>query len=115
MPLKLYMDHHVPRAVTMGLRLRQVDVITAYEDKTHEIADPDLLDRATALGRVLFTQDDDLLAEATRRQRSGRVFGGVIYAHQENASIGQCVHDLEIIAMAGNGGDVVNWVIYLPL
>jgi len=32
MPLKLYMDHHVPRAITLGLRLRQVDVITAYCD-----------------------------------------------------------------------------------
>lgn len=59
MTLKLYMDHHVPRAITLGLRLRQVDVLTAYEDHTHEIADPDLLDRATSLKRVLFSQDDD--------------------------------------------------------
>lgn len=26
MSLKLYTDHHVPRAITMGLRLRQQDV-----------------------------------------------------------------------------------------
>lgn len=32
MPLALYMDHHVPRAITVGLRLRGVEVITAYED-----------------------------------------------------------------------------------
>jgi len=32
MPLKLYMDHHVPRAITNGLRLRGIDVITARED-----------------------------------------------------------------------------------
>jgi hypothetical protein len=32
MPLAFYMDHHVPRAVTLGLRLRGVDVLTAYED-----------------------------------------------------------------------------------
>jgi len=30
--LALYMDHHVPRAITVGLRLRQVDVLTANED-----------------------------------------------------------------------------------
>jgi hypothetical protein len=93
MSLKLYMDHHVPRAITMGLRLHHVDVITAYEDQTHEIPDADLLDRATALGRVLFTQDDDLLTEATKRQRAGETFGGVIYAHQADVSIGQCVQD----------------------
>ena len=58
------MDHHVPRAITTGLRLRGVDVLTAYEDGASELPDPALLDRASELGRVLFTQDDDLLAEA---------------------------------------------------
>jgi len=65
--LQLYMDHHVPRAITVGLRQRGVDVLTAFEDGAHELLDPDLLDRAGALGRVLFIRDDDLLAEATRR------------------------------------------------
>jgi predicted nuclease of predicted toxin-antitoxin system len=115
MPLKLYMDHHVPRAITMGSRLRHVDVLTAYEDHAHEISDPSLFDRATSLGRVLFTQDDDLLAEATKRQQAGIAFAGVIYAHQQNVSIGQCVEDLELIAAAGNDADVANQVIYLPL
>lgn len=115
MPLNLYTDHHVPRAITMGLRLRHVDVVTAYEDQAHEIADTDLLDRATRLGRVLFTQDDDLLAEATQRQRAGIGFGGVIYAHQQDVSIGQCVQDLEMIAAAGTEADVLNRVMYLPL
>jgi predicted nuclease of predicted toxin-antitoxin system len=70
MPLAFYMDQHVPRAITLGLRLRGVEVITAYEDGTSEMEDPDLLDRAGALERVLFTRDDDLLAEATKRQRA---------------------------------------------
>ncbi len=30
--LALYMDQHVPRAITEGLRLRGIDVTTAYED-----------------------------------------------------------------------------------
>ena len=46
MPITLYMDHHVPRAITAGLRNRGVDVLTAYEDNTHELDDPALLDRA---------------------------------------------------------------------
>lgn len=79
------------------------------------IDDPDLLDRATKLGRVLFTQDDDLLAEATRRQQIGQLFGGVIYAHQQHISIGRCVHDLELIVVAGADDDVINQVLYLPL
>jgi hypothetical protein len=42
-------------------------VLTAQEDGTGELPDPELLDRATELGPVLFTQDDDLLREAKRR------------------------------------------------
>ncbi len=85
------MDHHVPRAMTNGLRLRGVDVLAAYEDGASELGDPALLDRAAQLGRVLFTQDDDLLTEATQRQQREQPFHGVIYAHQLRVSIGGCV------------------------
>ena len=61
------MDQHVPRAITIGLRLRGIDVITAFEDDAAEMTDSELLDRAGEIGRVLFTQDDDLLAEAAGR------------------------------------------------
>ena len=109
------MDHHVPRAITVGLRLRQVDVLTAYEDGMSEADDPALLDRASELGRVLFTHDDDLLVEATRRQRGGRVFGGVVFVHQLHLSIGACVRDLELIAKVGESGDLADRILFLPL
>ena len=96
MSITLYMDHHVPRAITAGLRSRGVDVLTAYEDNAHEIGDPALLNRAGALKRVLFTRDDDLLVEASKRQREGKSFFGVIYAHQLQVPIGTCIQDLEI-------------------
>ncbi|MEY2428132.1 MAG: hypothetical protein QOJ40_1017 [Verrucomicrobiota bacterium] len=73
---------HVRRAVSVALRQRGVDVLTAQADDATKFLDPALLDRATGLGRVLFSQDEDLLAEATRRQRSGIPFAGVVYAHQ---------------------------------
>ena len=70
MGLALYMDVHVPRAITRTLTAAGVDVITAQEDGCSQMPDPDLLDRAGSLNRVLFTRDEDLLAEATRRQRA---------------------------------------------
>ena len=115
MAIAFYMNQHVPRAITIGLRLRGVDVITAYEDGASEMDDSELLDRAGELERVLFTQDDDLLVEATKRQREGTPFRGVIYAHQLRVSIGTCVHDLEIIAKAGEPEDLMNRVQFLPL
>jgi hypothetical protein len=51
--IRPYMDVHVPAAVTQALRLRGVDVLTAQEDNARRLLDDELLDRATALGRVL--------------------------------------------------------------
>jgi rRNA-processing protein FCF1 len=82
------MDEHVHRAITAGLRLRDVDVLTAQEDGRRRNADDVLLDRATELQRVLFSQDEDLLAEAMRRQGHGVPFAGVVYAHQLHVTIG---------------------------
>jgi Domain of unknown function (DUF5615) len=43
-----------------------VDVLRAQKDGAERLEDADLLDRASALQRVLFTQDDDFLAEGAR-------------------------------------------------
>jgi hypothetical protein len=109
------MDVHVPRAITLGLRLRGVDVLTAEEDDACRLADAELLDPATTLERVLFSRDTDLLAEATDRQRRGRAFAGVVYAHQLQVTIGRCIDDLELIATAAEPMDLANRVEYLSL
>jgi hypothetical protein len=109
------MDQHVPRAITIGLQLRGVKVVTAFEDGASRFDDAALLDRATALGCVLFSQDDDLLVEAAHRQREGRDFAGVIFARQLQVSIGKCIDDLTLIAQAGEPEDLKNRVKYLPL
>jgi predicted nuclease of predicted toxin-antitoxin system len=74
------MDEHVHRAITAGLRLRGVDVLTVQEDRQRNVDDSILLDRAAELQRIMFSQDEDLLAEAARRQRNGIPFSGVIFA-----------------------------------
>lgn len=115
MSLGLCMGVHVPAAITRALVLRGVDVLTAQLDGTTKLDDAALLDRATALGRVLFSQDEDLLAEATKRQRSGQHFGGVIYAHQLGITIGKAVNDLELLAQVGTPEEFANRVEFLPL
>ena len=115
MSVALYMDENVKGPITRGLRRRGIDVMTAQGDIPPGTPDPEVLDRATELGRVLFSQDDDLVREAAKRQRSGESFTGVIYAHQDTVSIGQCVQDLEFLAQAGHPEDFENRVEYLPL
>ena len=63
------------------------------EDGASELEDPDLLDRAGVLGRVLFTRDDDLLVEATQRQKARISFR----------------------AKAGESEDLMNKVMFLPI
>ena len=55
MPVPLYMDVHVPRTITLGLRLRGVDVIIAQEDDAAELSDPELLNRSISIARALLT------------------------------------------------------------
>ena len=109
------MDVHVRRAVTEGLRLRGVDVLTSQDDGTRRFSDPDLLNRAAELGRLLFTQDDDLLREAHLRQATGTFFAGLIFAHQLNISVGRCISDLELIAVATSPEEWHSQTVYLPL
>jgi Domain of unknown function (DUF5615) len=115
MAIALYIDHHIPRAITYGLRLRNVDCLTALEDHAAEVGDPDLLDRATALSRALVTSDKDFLVEAERRQAGGIAFAGVIYTHAVRVSVRTCLDDLEIIAKTGEPEDLANRVQFLPL
>lgn len=109
------MDENVPRAITSGLRLRGVDVLTVQEDGRSGLDDPRVLNRAVELGRVLFSQDEDLLAEAKTRQTGSRSFPGVIFAHQLHVTIGDCIRDLELIAQAADPSDLSDLVEFLPL
>src|SRR4051794_26601769 len=61
MPLGVSMDVHVPLAISQGLRRRNIDALTSQEDETTERDDDSLLARASDLGRLLFTQDEDFL------------------------------------------------------
>jgi hypothetical protein len=67
LPVRLFFDHNLNQAPVHGLRLRGLDVVTAFEDGTHQLSDPDLLDRASPLGRLLVSSDTDQAIEARRR------------------------------------------------
>lgn len=115
MSVRLYMDHHVPRAITEGLRRRGVDVLTAQEDGSSRFDDERLLSRATELGRTLFSQDEDLLAVAHEWLKAEREFAGLIYAQQLGITIGQAVRDLELIAQVLEPGDVRSRIEFIPM
>lgn len=115
MALRYYMDVHIPAAITSGLRRRNIDVLTSQHDQTREVDDEYLLARATALERLLFSQDQDLLRIATHWQRVSRHFAGLVFAPQLATSIGQLIEDLELVAQCYTSEEVANRIIFLPL
>lgn len=115
MNVRFLLDVHVPKAVALGLRLRGVDVLTAQEDGSGQLEDRDLLLRALALGRILVTQDEDLLREGTDFLTGCHPFAGIIYAHQMGISIGRFVSDLEMIAAAMTADEWQGRIEFLPL
>ncbi len=111
----LYMDHHVPWAVTVGLRRRGVDVLTAGEDKAAERDDEVLLERATQAGRILVTQDRDFLSLAAARREQQRTFFAIVYSPQQRLSVGELVEWLELVVSTLREDEIRDQVIFLPL
>lgn len=115
MDIALYMDVHIPLAITTQLRQRGVDAITAIEDSRMEDTDNDLLLRATELKRVMVTSDIRFKALAESWQRENRTFSGMVFAHQLVVTIGRMVNDLELISKACSQSDMHCQILHLPL
>lgn len=115
MSIALYMDVHIPQAITDQLRRKGVDVLIAVEDQASQMRDEQLLERSTQLDRVLFTHDIRFRVLAERWQKEGKSFSGLIFGHQLGGTIGQYVSDLELIAQASDIEEWQNIVEYIPL
>ncbi|HLF25694.1 MAG TPA: DUF5615 family PIN-like protein [Anaerolineae bacterium] len=86
------MDEDVPPAVTHGLQLRGIDVLTTKEAGMLGARDEAQLHLATGQGRVLFSQDEDFLA----LHEQGVSHTGIAYAPQQTF-IGAIVRGLLLI------------------
>lgn len=115
MPHALYMDVHIPKAITDGIQRCGIDVISAQADGAAIITDEELLERAAIQSRLLFTQDNDFLEIGSRWQSEGKSFPGIIYGHQLRCSIGRTIEDLELICTCAHAEELASQVIHLPL
>jgi predicted nuclease of predicted toxin-antitoxin system len=108
-----YADENFDGKVTKALRSRGVDILTIQEDGRSGLAPDSLvMDRATELNRVLLTHDDDLLAEAHRRQDAGQHFSGVIFMAQDDGKRRRYIEELEMRAFASDTDEYVCQVVY---
>jgi hypothetical protein len=109
--LRYYMDENVPTAVAEQLRLNSIDAISVHDLEQLGDADLNHLQRATNMGRVLCTHDQDFL----RLAAEGSEHAGIAFAPQYQATIGGWVRELRSLHARLTANEAVGQVVYLSL
>ena len=78
--LSSFADEPVKAAIVEGLRLRDMDVVTAQERDQRQVDDEALLAVATGEGRLLLTNDTDFLRIHSRWLSDPRDHAGIVLA-----------------------------------
>lgn len=98
-------------AISTQLAASGLDIVSAHGLERLGDTDPNHLERATRMRRVLCTYDTDFLILASQ----GRDHAGIIFAHQQKASIGGWVREIRALHGRLSAEEVVNQVIYLSM
>jgi predicted nuclease of predicted toxin-antitoxin system len=112
--LGLYFDQHIQGPIAEGLRRQGIDVLTAEADGRKAAQDETLLERATALGRLLVTNDEDFTVIAASWQALGREFAGLVYITEQQIPYGRAIEDLRLIAEGYSAEEMISRIEYLP-
>jgi hypothetical protein len=103
------MDQHIPAAVTLGLRRRGIDVLTAQDAGRCGIDDADQLAFALAEDRVLVSFHPDFLT----LHQTGVTHAGIAWCPERKHSIGQLIQALLLLAGVLNREDMRDHVEFL--
>jgi hypothetical protein len=79
------------------------------------LSDTALLDRATQLGRAVVTRDVHFLREASRRQKAGTAFAGIVFIRSSDVPLRELADDLELIAATCPARGLRDSVLFVPL
>lgn len=107
--IRFYLDENVQVAIAEQMERRGVRVYTVRGLELRGDSDINHLKRATEMGCVLCTYDDDYLKLAA----SGIEHAGIIYGRQAKHTIGDWIRGLELICKVYTAEDMKNHVEYL--
>jgi hypothetical protein len=107
-----YVDEHVDRRITEGLRRRGMGVGTAQEHNQRNTDDAILLATATAEGRLMLTCDVDFLRLHHEWMATGKNHAGILFWPQR-LRIGEAVRRIFDYATSTDPADAVNTLTYL--
>lgn len=92
-PVRFFMDQHIPRPDSDGLRRHGADVSTTQDAARCGALDADQLAFATASGRVMVTFDADYLA----LRQTGIPRAGIAWCQEQKYAIGQLIRALRLL------------------
>lgn len=107
--LRFYFDESVPLAVSEQLALAGLDVVSAHSLDRLGDRDPQHLQRANEMGRVLCTCDVDFLVLA----RQGVAHVGMVFGAMQRVSIGDWVRFLRRLHATKTAEEVRGLVFYV--
>lgn len=108
--IKIYADENVNVAIVEGLRRRGVEAWSAIDKGKLGLSDEEQLRYALEEGAAIFTHDDDFLNMAAE---SGIEHCGIIYVHQQDLSIGECIRRLKAIVETKSSEEMHNRIFFL--
>jgi predicted nuclease of predicted toxin-antitoxin system len=85
-----------------------VEAFSAKDIDKLGLTDEQELEVATTERAAIFTHDVDFLRMASQREHPG-----IIYAHQQKLSVGECIKRLKAIAETKSLGEMRNRIIFL--
>ena len=108
--LKIYTDENVNIEIVEGLKRRGVEAWSAIDKGKLGLTDKEELMYAIKEGAIIFTHDDDFLSLVAGSEIE---HCGIIYVHQENLSIGECIRRLKAIVETMSREEMHNRILFL--
>ncbi len=116
MSIRFLADADLNQAIVSGTSLREaaIDFLSAAEADLEGIHDPDVLDVAARLGRILVSHDVSTMpVHFARFLREGKQSPGVLLVSQA-AALGEVVDALVLVWSASSPADWANQIHHLP-
>lgn len=105
----------MPQPLASALRQRGIDLLLSIEDGTEQLNDPDLWLRATNLGRIVVTQDQDFLAIAQWNSDEEQPHPGLVFCHSSKMALSKLADDLDLIAQAMSPDEFISTIVWVPM
>jgi predicted nuclease of predicted toxin-antitoxin system len=107
--IRFYTDENVENQISVGLRTRQIDVITTPEAGTMGFSDAEHVAFALAERRVIITQDADFIILASQ----GMEHAGIVYYKPQSRTTKQIIRGLLRLYEQLSAEDMLNRVEYV--